>query len=138
MTIFQYLQRLAIPVAVCTAPGPLAAGLVSTWHNESPGKQPTESLAQRFQRLAADWHKAVGYHSSTTVRNHHPAYREVISLGPEVIPLLLRDLEDNHTHWFSALREITGADPIPESAAGNVPKMVDAWLRWAKDNGYRW
>ena len=30
------------------------------------------------------------------------------------------------------------AQPIPISAAGNVPKMVEAWLRWAKDNGYRW
>jgi hypothetical protein len=72
------------------------------------------------------------------VRNNHSAYRDIISLGPDVVPLLLRDMEENHTHWFCALREITGATPIPKSAAGNIPKMVDAWLCWAKDNGYRW
>ena len=99
---------------------------------------PPESIAEKFQRLAAAWHKAVAYHSSTTVRNNHPAYREIIRLGPEVVPLLLRDLEDKHTHWFCALREITGADPVPESAAGNIPHMAEAWLRWAKEKGYQW
>ncbi len=78
----------------------------------------------------------MAYHSSTTVRNNHPAYREIISLGPDVVPLLLQDMEINHTHWFCALREITGVEPIPQAAAGNMAMMVEAWLRWAKDNGW--
>jgi hypothetical protein len=97
-----------------------------------------ETVEERFRRLAAAWHKAVAHHSSTTVRNSHPAYREIIGMGPDVVPLLLRDLEANHTHWFCALREITGIDPIPESAAGNIPQMVEAWVRWARENGFRW
>jgi hypothetical protein len=97
-------------------------------------KQSPETLEQRFRRLAATWQEAVAYQSSTTVRNNHPAYREIIALGPPVVPLLLRDLEENQTHWFCALREITGANPIPESAASNVSAMVAAWLRWARDN----
>lgn len=105
---------------------------------QSPITPPTETVEQRFLRLAAAWNKAVAHHSSSTIRNNHPPYREIIALGPDVVPLLLRDLEANHTHWFCALREITGADPIPESVAGNVPKMVEAWLRWAKDKGYQW
>ena len=105
---------------------------------QTQAAQPTETVEDRFRRLATTWQKAVAHHSSTTVRNNHPAYREIIRLGPEVVPLLLRDLEESHTHWFCALREITGADPIPPSAAGNIPKMVEAWLRWARDNGYEW
>jgi len=104
----------------------------------APVKPPAETLENRFRRLAAAWQEAVAYQSSTTLRNSHPAYREIIGLGPAVVPLLLRNLEENQTHWFCALREITGADPIPESAAGNIPKMVEAWLRWAKDNHYQW
>lgn len=103
-----------------------------------PSKPPAETLEGRFRLLAAAWQEAVAYQSSTTVRNSHPAYRQIISLGTDVVPLLLRDLEENQTHWFCALREITGADPIPESAAGNIPKMTEAWLRWAKDNSYQW
>ncbi len=105
---------------------------------QAAAKQPPETLEQRFRRLAAAWQEAVAYQSSTTVRNNHPAYREIVSLGEAVVPLLLRDLEENQTHWFSALREITGADPIPEASAGNVPKMVEAWLTWAKDHNYQW
>jgi hypothetical protein len=104
----------------------------------TPGQQPPESLEDRFRQLAEEWHKAVAYHSSSTVRSNHPAYQEIINLGPEVVPLLLRDMEENHTHWFTALRRITGADPAPESAAGNIPQMVEAWLDWAKDKGYQW
>ena len=105
---------------------------------QAAAKEPVETLEERFRRLAAAWNEAIAYQSSTTVRNSHPAYREIIALGMDVVPLLLRDLEENQTHWFCALREITGADPIPEAAAGNIPKMVDAWLGWAKDNNYQW
>jgi predicted DNA-binding antitoxin AbrB/MazE fold protein len=97
-----------------------------------------ETVKERFRQLASAWEQAVAYQSSTTIRNSHPAYREIIALGSEVVPLLLQDLERNHTHWFCALREITGANPIPEAAAGNIPKMVEAWLRWARENGYQW
>ncbi len=99
---------------------------------------PKENLEPRFRRLASIWHEAVAHQSSSTLRNNHPAYREIIALGPDVVPLLLRDMQEHHTHWFAALREITGANPVPESVAGNVPQIVDAWLRWAKDQGYDW
>jgi hypothetical protein len=97
-----------------------------------------ESVEERFKRLACDWEEAVAYQSSTTLRNSHPAYRAIVALGPEVIPYLLRDMETNQTHWFAALREITGADPVPTSAAGNVPKVIQAWLDWGRDNDYQW
>jgi hypothetical protein len=105
---------------------------------QPPAPQPAETIEERFRRQAAAWHLAIAHHSSMTVRNNHPAYQEIVRMGPEVVPLLLRDLEENHTHWFTALRLITGANPIPESAAGNIPRMVEARLRWARDNGYRW
>ena len=112
---------------------------MATISTKQPATFPSpETLEQRFRRLTAAWQQAVAYQSSSTVRNSHPAYREIISLGAGVVPWLLRDLQENQTHWFCALREITGADPIPESAAGNIPHMVEAWLRWAKDNKYQW
>jgi hypothetical protein len=51
---------------------------------------------------------------------------------------LLRDLEENQSHWFIALRQITGADPISAESAGNIPKMVEAWITWARGHGYQW
>lgn len=98
----------------------------------------TETTEQRFRHLTAAWHSGASHLSSSTARNNHPAYQEIISMGPQVLPFLLRDLEQNETHWFSALRAITGANPVPSSAAGNIPQMVEAWLTWAKDQGHRW
>jgi hypothetical protein len=105
---------------------------------EKAGSQPPESMEQRFRRLAALWHKDTDVLSSMSAASGHPAYLEIIDMGPEVVPLLLRDLEDNQTHWFCALRTITGANPLTPGEAGNIAKMVEAWLRWAKENGYRW
>jgi hypothetical protein len=99
--------------------------------------QPAERVEARFRRLAAVWERETGHLSSMLAASSHPAYQQIIDLGPDVVPLLLRDLEENEGHWFIALRKITGAQPVPESAAGNLPKMVEAWLAWAKENGYR-
>jgi hypothetical protein len=105
---------------------------------QTPPAPPTDTVDEHFRRLAAIWHSETDYVSSMSEAFSHPAYQEIIRLGSAVLPLLLRDLEENHTHWFGALHDITGAQPIPHSASGNIPKMVQAWLRWAKDNGYRW
>jgi len=97
-----------------------------------------ETLEERFRRLAAAWHTDTDYLSSMEEAASHPAYQEIVRLGPAVVPLMLRDLADHHTHWFAALEAITGARPVPASVAGNIPRMAEAWLRWAKDNGYQW
>ncbi len=99
---------------------------------------PPETLEERFRRLTATWEKAVAIQSSSRVRENHPAYLEIIALGMPVVPLLLRDMERRETHWFSALHRITGADPVPPEDAGNIPRMVAAWLQWARARGYQW
>jgi hypothetical protein len=99
---------------------------------------PPETLEQRFNRLANEWDDATAYLSSMDEASRHPAYQEIIRMGKDVLPYVLRDLEATHRHWFIALKQITGANPIPPADAGNVRKMADAWLRWAKDKGYHW
>jgi hypothetical protein len=105
---------------------------------QQPPPPPAETVEERFRRLAATWHRETDFLSSMSEASSHGAYREIIALGPPVVPLLLRDLEEHHTHWFAALRAITGANPVPASAGGDVPRMVEAWLRWAKEQGYQW
>jgi len=97
-----------------------------------------ESIESRFRRLAAVWDTETGFLSSMEEASKHPAYQEIIGMGPAVVPFLLRDMQDNHQHWFIALRRITGAQPVPLEAAGNIPRMVEAWLAWGRENGYRW
>jgi hypothetical protein len=78
--------------------------------------QPVETIEARFRRLADIWERATGHLSSMKAASEHPAYQEIIGLGPEVVPLLLRDLQDKERHWFIALRTITGGQPCPQGS----------------------
>ncbi len=95
------------------------------------------ALRERFDALVARWKRERGPHSSSARLTGHPAYQEIIDLGPAVIPLLLQELEREPDHWFRALHVLTGADPTLESSKGKIREMAAAWLHWARDNGYR-
>jgi hypothetical protein len=77
--------------------------------------------------------------SSSTLLTSHPAYQELIALGGPALPFLFRDLEQTGDgHLSKALAAITGARPVPPEDRGQVRKVADAWLRWARENGYSW
>jgi len=104
----------------------------------SPAAGPAESVEERFRRLAAVWRAETAYVSSSNELVSHPAFQEIVGMGPVVIPLLLRELANRTGHWHRALHRITGADPVPPSDRGNIEKAREAWLRWGKEHGYEW
>ena len=63
-----------------------------------------------------------------------PAYLEIISLGPAVIPLIVEELDAHPSDpsWFSALREITQANPAADAAS--FREASAEWIRWASEN----
>jgi hypothetical protein len=99
---------------------------------------PPESIEQRFRRLANTWLSESAFVSSSGNVVAHPAFQEIVEMGPAVIPLLLRELSKRTGHWHRVLRRVTGIDPVPFSDRGNIDKAADAWLRWGKEQGYEW
>jgi hypothetical protein len=97
-------------------------------------KQPN-TLASQFAALAGEWKTATALLSSSTAISNHPAYRAIIALGPPVVPLILRDLEQEPAHWFEALQAITGEDPVPAGDWGKIQAMRQAWLAWGRSQG---
>jgi hypothetical protein len=69
---------------------------------------------------------------------NHPAFREIVSLGEAVVPLMLADLERRPRLWVWALPEITRENPVPAADQGYIARMSDAWLRWGRAKGNRW
>lgn len=92
-------------------------------------------IEQRFKELEAEWHARTGHHSVMSHILNDPAYQAVIAMGWEVVPVILRSLAEKPDHWFYALAQITGDNPIPAEDAGNVPKMTAAWLDWGRRKG---
>jgi hypothetical protein len=80
---------------------------------------PVETTEEEFRRLASLWRAEAAYVSSSSDLIAHPAFREIVGMGTPVIPLLLRELENRTGHWHRALRQITGADPVPPADRGN-------------------
>ena len=93
------------------------------------------TLDKRFTDLAAQWKRERGPHSSSARLAEHPAYQQIIDLGPEVVPLLLRELDHQPDHWFRALQALTGVNPVPAESRGNLKAMAAAWLAWGREQG---
>jgi len=94
------------------------------------------SIERKFQLLAKEWRDETSHLSSMTKLVMHPKYQNIIGLGPAVLPILFRELQKNPDHWFWALSAITEEDPTNPEDAGNLRKMSDAWLKWAREKGY--
>ena len=91
----------------------------------------TEGL---FQQLADQWRKETAHLSLAIKKVMHPAYQRIIGLGPDAVPLILRELQRKPGHWFWALKAITGEDPAqPEDT---ISQAAQAWLRWGQERRY--
>jgi hypothetical protein len=91
-------------------------------------------LEVRFRKLAEQWRRQTKFRSAIEDKAIHPAYQSIIAMGPQVIPLVLRDLRDSRGHWFWALHYLAGKDMAEGSTT--IDQARDTWLRWGEDNGY--
>ena len=89
-----------------------------------------------FERLAAEWKRDTGHLSSPDAIAQHNAYQEIIGMGKEAIPMILRDLEKTRAEWFWALRSIAGESPVRPEDRGDVDAMTNAWLAWGRRRQY--
>jgi hypothetical protein len=98
----------------------------------------TSGLEEMFLQLVQQWQQETGMLSLVQKMVMHPAYQRIIGMGQPVVPLILRELEQEADHWFWALQAITGANPVQISHQGKLDAMASDWLDWGRDNGYRW
>ncbi len=112
--------------------------LVARFHYYLPVSRQRQSIAERFRELVRTWKADVSPLSSTTEMAMHPAYQQIIGLGREAVPMLLRELEIEPDHWFWALKAITSVDPVEPARRGRLEDMAKAWLRWGREQGLRW
>ncbi len=94
------------------------------------------AIEERFQALAAQWKVECGVMSSVTQKAMHPAYQQIIGLGPAAVPLLLQGLQRSPDHWFWALKAITGEDPVPPEDRGRINRMAQHWIAWGRRHGF--
>lgn len=108
----------------------------SVAHYLTPYSRQWANPVTRFNTLKKEWESDTAHLSSITEIVMHPAYQQIIGMGPTAIPLILSEMKNKPGHWFWALKSITGEDPVPPEQRGRIKQMTEAWLRWGKAQGY--
>ncbi len=90
----------------------------------------------RFLLLKMKWERETAHLSSAAKMAVHPAYQQIIGMGPIVVPFILAELSISPDHWFWALSAITGDDPIRQEHRGRIQKMAEDWIEWGRQQGY--
>ena len=111
---------------------------LSTAITETDSTTQRDSLQERFQLLARTLYDDCAHLSSVREVVLHPAYLQIVGMGPRAVPLILRELEHEPGHWFWALRAITQVDPVIPENRGKIAQMAQDWLKWARESGIRW
>src|SRR6266478_3395115 len=83
------------------------------------------SLESNFKFLVKQWREQVGGDSSLSRITGNINYLKVISLGKQVIPLILKELQKEPAPWFVALRVLTGEEKVGRQHAGDFRRMAD-------------
>jgi hypothetical protein len=95
-------------------------------------KRSLSTTEKQFNELAYKWKKETAAYSNTLHITRNDSYLDIIGMGSDVVPLILRDLQKTPDHWFVALKAITKENPVPKEHFGNIKKMREHWLEWGR------
>ena len=92
--------------------------------------QTGEELERIFQGLVRTWKDGTAGYSITARRYAHGSYQALLVLGPGIVPMILRELQERPDWWFEALKVLTKEDPTKPT--DNFHAAVKAWINWGK------
>jgi hypothetical protein len=84
-----------------------------------------------FEQLADQWEMDTELSSRSSDAARHPAYQQIIGIGPAALPLLLTRLRDKPGHWFWALAAIAREDPAEGASSFDEARKI--WLNWGQE-----
>lgn len=93
-------------------------------------------LGAEFRRLAETWRRETSGFSLTSQKYSHPAYKALLELGQEIVPLILAELQIRRGRWLHALNELVNEHENPTRPTQSYDEAVNAWLGWGKSKGF--
>lgn len=90
----------------------------------------------KFWDLIRQWEYDTRNTSSANQIFGHTSVASIIRMGQEAIPLVLKAMKENF-HLTFVLHKLTGEWPVKDEYAGNGPKIVECWQKWARKRGYQ-
>ncbi|GAA2127565.1 hypothetical protein [Nocardioides bigeumensis] len=126
-----------------------AEGLRGGWEIDDPGKSYKFDLLQfakiapprpdglqrsnvevfaQFSDLRDEWLAATEMVSNVQQMTMHPAYQQMIGLGPQVVPFMIDELRSGPQHYYWALAAIVGTDH--GTGADTMREAAQKWVEW--------
>jgi hypothetical protein len=93
----------------------------------------SDEVQEIFEPLAERWEVETEFLSMTPQITGHPAYFEIVGLGPPAVPLILERLKKSTRLWFQALVAMTRENPA--ATAESHSAAAAAWLEWGRSRG---
>jgi hypothetical protein len=88
------------------------------------------SVQEKVDALEESWRK---YNAGRSITDYnHFSHYQIIGLGSFAIPFLLEKVRGGSSHWFVALKAISGVSAELPETRGNPKAARDAWLEWGK------
>ena len=84
----------------------------------------------RFHRLLDQWYTQTIYSSFIDEKIQHPAFRQIVDIDEDAIPLILKEITVRPSFLYLALQMITGDNPVPQHDRDNPRAAIDAWIEW--------
>jgi hypothetical protein len=92
------------------------------------------SIEEKIDALAEVWRKFC--RGRSVIEYNHAAYMQVIGIGIEAMPILLKKLEDGDSDWIVAMKYIAGTTTTTPEMRGDVQTIRQSWLDWGTANGF--
>lgn len=93
---------------------------------------PTIAIESYFRSRVMKWKQDTSHLSLVSLRITHPAYREIVLMGRQALPLILAELEEEPDHWFHALMTLADENPVPAGFSGSVSEAAALWVEWGR------
>ncbi len=95
-----------------------------------------DELELKFKELLKQWKDETKTSSFVSKMTSTKSYKDIIDLGPSVIPLLLKELQTNPNWYFDALRILSNEDPHKAGHEGKLIDLANDWIEWGKKKKY--
>lgn len=93
-----------------------------------------QEVEKEFIGYKNNWIKQTCYQSNPEIVYSNENYKNIIKLGNNVVPFLIKDLKENNGDWLFALSSILGLDPVKDFNKGNWLNMKEDWIKYIEDN----
>ena len=92
------------------------------------------AVRDEFEYRASAWENSVFLTMDEMFSDED--YQQIIEMGPQVVPLILRRIQTRPNWWSPALIRLTGVDPTAVQERGSLAAETKAWLEWAAQQGH--